>query len=66
LRRATGDLGKDSEGLGIGGATATNTAAEAQRVTAQRPTFGGIARGDEEAEDMSGEREEDDASFISV
>jgi hypothetical protein len=57
---------KDNEGLGIGGATATNTAAEAQRVTAQRPTFGGIARGDEEDEDMSGEREEDDASFISV
>jgi hypothetical protein len=49
---------KDSEGLGIGGATATNTAAEAQRVTAQRPSFGGMAQESEQEEDMSGEEED--------
>jgi len=47
---------KDSEGLGIGGATATNTAVETQRVTARRPAFGGLVTEDGEEE----EEEEDE------
>jgi hypothetical protein len=48
---------KDSEGLGIGGATATNTTADAQRVTARRPNFGNIAHDEDE-------EEEEDASDV--
>jgi hypothetical protein len=50
---------KEAEGLGIGGATATNTAAEAQRITAQRPTFGGMAEG--EGDDDGDDDEDEDA-----
>lgn len=53
-------LRKQAEGLGIGGATATNTAEEAQRITARRPAFGGMAPAttvDEEGDADEGDEE---------
>jgi hypothetical protein len=53
---------KQAEGQGIGGATATNTAEEAERVTAQRPAFGHMAAARDDDDDAYAGEEEEEGS----